>query len=70
MEQDKGGAVMSSLEDSLASAAREGRQARYRGDPATANPHPEDSDAHAVWQRAWEMPDGEAAEREAPDGRL
>ncbi|CAX26281.1 MAG: hypothetical protein MIN69_07170 [Methylorubrum extorquens] len=60
---------MSLPDQSLAAVAKEGREARYRGDPATANPYPEGSDAHAVWQRAWEMPDGEAAEREAPDSR-
>ncbi|MFF8799355.1 MULTISPECIES: hypothetical protein [unclassified Methylobacterium] len=60
---------MSFPETSLASVATEGRQARYRGDPATANPYPEGSEDHAVWKRAWETPDGEAAEREAPDGR-
>lgn len=35
----------------------EGRAARYRGDPATANPYPEASDEHAIWKRAWEQPD-------------
>lgn len=60
---------MSLPDPSLAAVAAEGRQARYRGDPATANPHPEGSDAHAVWQRAWAMPDGETAERKAPDSR-
>ena len=61
---------MSFPEKSLASVAAEGRQARYRGDPATANPYPEGSEDHAVWRRAWEVPEGEASEREAPDGRL
>ncbi|PXW61392.1 hypothetical protein [Methylobacterium sp. B4] len=56
---------MSFPETSLASVATEGRQARYRGDPATANPYPEGSEDHAVWKRAWETP-----EREAPDGRV
>lgn len=60
---------MSFAERSLASVAKEGREARYRGDPVSANPYPEGSEDHAVWKRAWEMPDGEAAEREAPDGR-
>ncbi|AWI91787.1 hypothetical protein C0214_20650 [Methylobacterium sp. DM1] len=60
---------MSAPEQSLASVAKEGREARYRGDPESANPHPEGSEAHAVWRRAWQMPDGEAAEREAPDSR-
>ena len=60
---------MSFPESSLASVAREGRQARYRGDPAETNPYPEGSDDHAAWKRAWEFPDGEAAEAEAPDSR-
>lgn len=63
------GFAVSAPEQSLASVAKEGREARYRGDPASANPHPEGSDAHAVWKRSWETPDGEAAEREAPDSR-
>ncbi|WP_342148235.1 hypothetical protein [Methylorubrum sp. SB2] len=60
---------MSFPESSLASATREGRRARYRGDPAEANPYPEGSDDHAAWKRAFEAPDGEAAEAEAPGGR-
>lgn len=63
------GFAVSAPEQSLASVAKEGREARYRGDPESANPHPEGSEAHAVWRRAWQMPDGEAAEREAPDSR-
>lgn len=61
--------MVSFPETSLASVAKDGREARYRGDPASANPYPEGTENHAVWQRAWETPDGEAAEREAPDGR-
>ena len=60
---------MSFLEQSLASVTREGRQARYRGDPAEANPYPEGSDEHAAWKRAWTFPDGEEAETQAPDSR-
>lgn len=60
---------MSAPEQSLASVARDGREARYRGDPDSANPHPEGSEAHAVWRRAWETPEGEAAERESPERR-
>ncbi|WP_373875232.1 hypothetical protein, partial [Methylorubrum podarium] len=65
----RGGVEMSFPERSPASVAKEGREARYRGDPESANPYPEGSEEHAVWKRAWETPDGEAAEREAPDGR-
>ena len=61
------GFAVSAPEQSLASVAREGREARYRGDPESANPHPDGSEAHAVWRRAWEIPDGESAEREAPE---
>lgn len=35
----------------------EGHAARYRGDPASANPYPEASEEHAIWKRAWEQPD-------------
>lgn len=35
----------------------EGRAARYRGDPATANPYPEDTEEHAIWKQAWDRPD-------------
>lgn len=44
-------------EKSLATIADEGRHARYRGDPVTANPYPEDSEDHAVWKRAWSAPE-------------
>lgn len=35
----------------------EGRAARYRGDPASANPYPEATEEHALWKRAWEQSD-------------
>ena len=38
----------------------EGRHARDRGDPVTANPYPEDSEDYATWRQGWEMPDREA----------
>ena len=48
----------------------EGRHARDRGDPVSANPYPEDSEEHAAWRQGWEMPDAEAgaAGAEAPPG--
>ncbi|MER2264188.1 ribosome modulation factor [Methylobacterium oxalidis] len=45
---------------SPATAREEGRHARDRGDPAEANPYPEGSEAHALWQRGWEQPDDES----------
>lgn len=38
----------------------EGRHARDRGDPATANPYPAGSDAHRTWERGYHIPDAEA----------
>lgn len=38
----------------------EGRHARDRGDPVTANPYPSGSDAHRTWERGYHMPDEEA----------
>ncbi|MEL6060006.1 MULTISPECIES: ribosome modulation factor [unclassified Methylobacterium] len=38
----------------------EGRHARDRGDPVTANPYPPGSDAHRTWERGYRMPDEEA----------
>jgi len=43
----------------------EGRHARERGDPITANPYPEGSDAHRTWERGYRMPDAEAHETSA-----
>ena len=39
----------------------EGRAARYRADPVTANPYPPGSAEHDTWKNTWEKPDeGEA----------
>ena len=43
----------------------EGRHARDRGDPITANPYPENSDAHATWERGYRIPDREGQEQAA-----
>lgn len=40
----------------------EGRHARDRGDPITANPYPADSEAHRTWERGYRMPDAQAQE--------
>jgi len=40
----------------------EGRHARDRGDPITANPYPDGSDEHRTWERGYKMPDVEAEE--------
>jgi hypothetical protein len=45
----------------------EGRGARYRGDPESANPHPQGSEEHALWLRGWQVPDGSQAEAESPE---
>jgi ferric-dicitrate binding protein FerR (iron transport regulator) len=34
-------------------AYAEGRQAKYALKPASANPHPFDSEAYAAWDRGW-----------------
>jgi hypothetical protein len=46
----------------------EGRGARYRGDPESANPYPADSEEHRLWLRGWQVPDGSQAEAESPEG--
>ena len=45
---------------SPAAISEEGCHARDRGDPATANPYPPDSDEHRTWERGYRMPDAEA----------
>lgn len=45
---------------SPASISDEGRHARDRGDPVTANPYPADSDEARIWERGYRMPDAEA----------
>lgn len=45
---------------SPAAISDEGRQARDRGDPITANPYPPDSEAWATWDRGYRMPDEQA----------
>ncbi|KAA0124733.1 hypothetical protein CIW48_05660 [Methylobacterium sp. P1-11] len=45
---------------SPAAISDEGRHARDRGDPITANPYPPDSDARATWDRGYRMPDEQA----------
>ncbi len=59
---------MSFPEKSLAAVVDEGRHARYRGDPITANPYPDGSRENAVWKKAWEAPDGDEAKAD-PDPR-
>ncbi|KQO66021.1 hypothetical protein ASG60_02810 [Methylobacterium sp. Leaf469] len=44
---------------SPAAVSQEGRYARDRGDPLTANPYPEGSEEHETWARGWTVPDGE-----------
>ncbi|MBE7203963.1 MAG: hypothetical protein INR70_40075 [Parafilimonas terrae] len=50
---------------SPATVSAEGRHARERGDPITANPYPEGTDAHRTWTRGYQMPDAEARETSA-----
>jgi hypothetical protein len=45
---------------SPASISDEGRHARDRGDPVTANPYPTGSDEHRIWERGYRIPDAEA----------
>jgi hypothetical protein len=40
----------------------EGRHARDRGDPITANPYPPESEEHGTWARGYRMPDAQAQE--------
>jgi hypothetical protein len=53
---------------SPATVSAEGRHARERGDPVTANPYPEGSDLHRTWERGYRMPDAEARENTAATG--
>jgi hypothetical protein len=46
-------------EKSLAAVMDEGRHARYRGDPVTANPYADGSPEYAAWKKAWEAPEGD-----------
>jgi hypothetical protein len=57
---------MTTSTHSPAAVSDDGRHARDRGDPITANPHPAGSAAHATWERGYRMPDQEAREA-APD---
>ena len=43
----------------------EGRHARDRGDPITANPYPADSDEHRIWERGSRVPDSGAQQAAA-----
>ncbi|KTS10571.1 hypothetical protein SB2_04495 [Methylobacterium radiotolerans] len=45
---------------SPAAISDEGRHARDRGDPITANPYPPDLEAWATWDRGYRMPDEQA----------
>jgi len=60
MTASPGEAPMTISTRSPAAISDEGRHARDRGDPITANPYPADSDAHATWDRGYRMPDEEA----------
>lgn len=51
---------MTLLSRSPTAISDEGRHARERGDPASANPYPADSEAHGIWARGYGMPDAEA----------
>lgn len=46
-------------------SSQEGRHARDRGDPSSANPYPSDTEEHATWKRGWEMPDREIGQEKA-----
>ena len=46
--------------DSPIDISEAGRHARERGDPRNANPYPEGSQEHAIWDRGYGMPDGES----------
>lgn len=50
---------MSFPQRSPSAVSQEGRHARDRGDPSSANPYPLDTEEHATWKRGWEMPDRE-----------
>ena len=47
---------------SPATISDEGRHARDRGDPITANPYPDGSEEYRIWERGYKMPDAEAEE--------
>lgn len=49
--------TMDFAEHSPIAVKDEGRAARYRGDPVTANPYPDGSAEHDLWKRAWQQPD-------------
>ncbi|WP_419829470.1 ribosome modulation factor [Methylobacterium sp.] len=50
----------------------EGRHARDRGEPLSANPYPEGSNEHRTWARGYRTPDHEASDpasdRQTEDG--
>ncbi|MCJ2051174.1 Rmf/CrpP family protein [Methylobacterium sp. J-070] len=50
---------------SPAKISAEGRHARERGDPVTANPYPAGSDPHRTWERGYRTPDAEARDTSA-----
>jgi len=52
------------------SVSDEGRHARDRGDPITANPYPDGSNEHRSWVRGYEMADTEAGEHSMGDGAV
>lgn len=55
---------MPDIHPSSAEPFEQGRHARYRGDPETANPHPAGSEQHAKWLEGYRYPDGREAERD------
>ncbi len=52
---------MTILARSPTAVSDEGRHARDRGDPVTANPYAPGSDEHRIWERGYTMPDEEAS---------
>jgi hypothetical protein len=55
---------------SPAAVGDEGRHARDRGDPITANRYPDSSDGHRIWLRGYEISDKEAGEHSTGDGAV
>ncbi|MBY0294940.1 MAG: hypothetical protein K2X71_02715 [Methylobacterium sp.] len=55
---------MLDIRTSSAALFDQGRHARYRGDPETANPYPAGSEPHAKWLEGYRYPDGREAERD------
>lgn len=50
-------------ERSAAVLRQEGRHARDRGEPESANPYPEGSEEYITWSRGWQQLEGEEQPR-------